>query len=697
VLSLCLVVLAALAVAAQESITIASRSAEHPKWIVERDAHPNEEIDFKILLKQRNLDQLNSKFWEVNDPKNVNYGKFLTKEEIAAMVGAPQESVKRVFNWLIKGGVHKKNIHVFSDFLQVKASVTSASKLFSTQFVQYRSATKAHLRILGDANIPAHLAEDIDFVAGISELITPAKKPATFEPDVFTQVSDDDGIITPEVLLNYYSVEFPNETSSSNLQGIAAFTDYFSLGALAAFDKAMNITGVNIKRVGPDCFPDSCDQYESDLDAQYMTALGRGVPTVFLAHGNGAWILDWALQLSTMSSPPHVNSVSYGWAELEECEITSGCQTYGYNSQQYVTRTDTELQKLGSMGLTILVSSGDDGAPSLGGSSGNCPMDPSTYCPTGGCNHTRSLCTELTITHNANQTDCFFPMGIETNACQYFLQDKKLQDALNEFAEKNSKCALAIESDRTQDPHLYSSCDCKSLSSTDSNGYTIKGYVFDQSNGAIFTGEYPTSSPYVTSVGATQFEWRNNQITSEIGCSIITGAKITTGGGFSSFQPASDYQTSAVSAYLSSGVGLPPSWSYNSSYRGYPDISFNGHNYLIVASNNTDDLDKCPCMSIPVDGTSCSSPSLAGLLSLINGELLAAGKAPLGFVNTLLYQMAQDQPDAYTDITSGSNRCNRSYCCLYGWEATTGWDPVGGLGSPVFSKMRAYIMQAKGL
>ena len=33
----------------------------------------------------------------------------------------------------------------------------------------------------------------------------------------------------------------------------------------------------------------------------------------------------------------------------------------------------------------------------------------------------------------------------------------------------------------------------------------------------------------------------------------------------------------------------------------------------------------------------CSTPVWAGILSLVNAERLAAGKAPLGFVNPLLY------------------------------------------------------------
>ena len=53
----------------------------------------------------------------------------------------------------------------------------------------------------------------------------------------------------------------------------------------------------------------------------------------------------------------------------------------------------------------------------------------------------------------------------------------------------------------------------------------------------VFTADYPTSSPYVTSVGATQFLSANGKVQQEVACSILTGAIITTGGGFSSFQP----------------------------------------------------------------------------------------------------------------------------------------------------------------
>jgi len=66
---------------------------------------------------------------------------------------------------------------------------------------------------------------------------------------------------------------------------------------------------------------------------------------------------------------------------------------------------------------------------------------------------------------------------------------------------------------------------------------------------------------------------------------------------------------------------------------------------------------------------------------LINDELISAGRRPLGFLNPWLYA----NPRAFNDITSGSNPS----CDNTGFNATTGWDPVTGLGTPKFAALKA--------
>jgi len=85
------------------------------------------------------------------------------------------------------------------------------------------------------------------------------------------------------------------------------------------------------------------------------------------------------------------------------------------------------------------------------------------------------------------------------------------------------------------------------------------------------------------------------------------------------------------------------------------------------------------------NGTSCSAPTFASIIALLNDQLITAGKKPLGFLNPLLY--SANGSAALTDIISGSN----PGCGTNGFNATENWDPVTGLGTPVFSKLLAAI------
>lgn len=79
-----------------------------------------------------------------------------------------------------------------------------------------------------------------------------------------------------------------------------------------------------------------------------------------------------------------------------------------------------------------------------------------------------------------------------------------------------------------------------------------------------------------------------------------------------------------------------------------------------------------------VMGTSASTPTVAGIISLINDARLNDNKSPLGFLNPFLYQNAAGM----YDVTAGHNEG-----CLSedtGFYAATGWDPVTGFGSPNF-------------
>jgi tripeptidyl-peptidase I len=100
-------------------------------------------------------------------------------------------------------------------------------------------------------------------------------------------------------------------------------------------------------------------------------------------------------------------------------------------------------------------------------------------------------------------------------------------------------------------------------------------------------------------------------------------------------------QASAVAAYKSA-IGSTYSGKYNTTGRGFPDVAAQGESVEIVSGGSTG----------AVAGTSCSSPIFASVIALLNDQLIAAGKSPLGFLNPWLYSTAAS---ALNDITSGKS------------------------------------------
>lgn len=91
---------------------------------------------------------------------------------------------------------------------------------------------------------------------------------------------------------------------------------------------------------------------------------------------------------------------------------------------------------------------------------------------------------------------------------------------------------------------------------------------------------------------------------------------------------------------------------------------------------------------------SASSPTFAAVISLINNARLSKGKKPLGFLNPWLYSVGKE---GLNDIVhGGSTGCTgesaysglkTSFVPYAGWNATIGWDPATGLGTPNLQKL----------
>ncbi|KAK0444858.1 peptidase S8/S53 domain-containing protein [Armillaria borealis] len=182
----------------------------------------------------------------------------------------------------------------------------------------------------------------------------------------------------------------------------------------------------------------------------------------------------------------------------------------------------------------------------------------------------------------------------------------------------------------------------------------------DGTNQVLFQPAFPASCPYVTAVGGT------TGVSPEVGVSF-------SGGGFSRYFGTPSYQTDVVAEYVTS-LGSNYTGLYNTSGRAYPDLAAQGTSFSVIVGGST----------ISVGGTSASSPTVAGIFSLLNDYRLANGQSSLGFINPLIYANS----GGFNDIKSGSN----PGCSTKGFTAVTGWDPVTGLGTPDFVKLQGIVL-----
>nr|OQO29969.1 hypothetical protein B0A51_02560 [Rachicladosporium sp. CCFEE 5018] len=205
------------------------------------------------------------------------------------------------------------------------------------------------------------------------------------------------------------------------------------------------------------------------------------------------------------------------------------------------------------------------------------------------------------------------------------------------------------------------------LFSSGDTGVSSACQTNDGKNTTRFLPIFPAACPSVTSVGGTY------RVKPERAISFSSG-------GFSDTWPTPAYQQTAVRRYLNI---LGSRWQglYNPGGRGFPDVAAQSYIFHVVDTQK----------EILVGGTSASSPAFAGVVALLNAYRLKAGKPVLGFLNPWIYS---EGFKGLTDIVDGgSTGCpgkdiysglKTPFVPYASWNATPGWDPVTGYGTPNF-------------
>ncbi|KAG9312229.1 peptidase S8/S53 domain-containing protein [Chiua virens] len=595
-------------------------------WRVSRKYHPSATMPLRFALTQSNLENLEEFLYDVSHPDSPNYGKHWSAADVASTFAPSRASVDAVRDWLLESGIddHRIKLSTSGGWLEFQATVREAEGLLRTNYNVYRHHTGTEHVACERYHLPEHLVPHIDFVTPTVHFDTKLTKRSGGDgqpPKRVGQPSSGNGPETADVPLS--------EVSDSLEQCDKQITPA-CLRALYGFVYQPKVPGNNSYGI-VEYSPQLYRQDDLNLFASKFSPDLNGVSPNMVSIDGGA--------LSSQKSI-NINITVESDLDLE----------YAMN---LVTKAqNVTLYQVGDL---------------VGGGSFNNFLDAldSFYCTfEGGDDPTQdTIYPDKQPGGYSGPKACgtVKPANVISTSYSDDEADLTLAYASRQCTEYGKLGLLGVT-------FLYSSGD----NGVAGNGNTCLNPNGSQSvDGKIFNPTFPSTCPYVTSIGATQVSAGKTVSDPESACE----ERIRSGGGFSNYFALPSYQNAAVTSYLKDTPPPYPGniWNSTGKSRAYPDISANGANY-VVAVNGSFRL---------VFGTSASSPVMGAMLTMVNDARIANGKGPVGFINPVIY--SANFTDAFNDITNGTN----PGCGTLGFNTSNGWDPVTGLGTPRFSQLLA--------
>eukprot|EP01114_Cavostelium_apophysatum_P010671 TRINITY_DN2473_c0_g1_i2.p1 TRINITY_DN2473_c0_g1~~TRINITY_DN2473_c0_g1_i2.p1 ORF type:complete len:741 (+),score=125.61 TRINITY_DN2473_c0_g1_i2:30-2252(+) len=685
-------------------------------------------LTLTIALKQRNLEQFEELFWKVSSPKNRLYRNFLTHNEIRRMIAPSTEDVKIVVEHLRLNGASDIALRKSGDFVTFKISVQNAEQMLGTTYKSFTHAKsgknilKAHLSY----SLPSEIAEKVDFVSGFR---FPNVKPKHKKAGGWSLFER-----TPKQISNLRALPPGNSPVLlyiNPLDSIAMLTvlPRCADGSVSAQipvcgNAGQPITAINVWANQTDVPAYQWSTYT--FTQQNYNCLPCSSATGHVATTCQQAVSEYGLQNDTIFCQLIVQPLHNYVETIFELQ-----SSFGNVSGDIAPQTDLpvwlgkfvtpqELQRFYGVPEGTVASDEVEFAQSVAEFLGQyySPADldqffqvmalPKAEVELIGVNNVSNPGGEASL-------DIQYIMGVAPGITTYFWSLDQLDNGQEPFLE----WIIDVITEST-DAFIHSISygdDENSLTVQYMNRVNVEfmkagilglSLFFASGDNGVFGGDsttcntfvpsFPPTSPYVTAVGATLFSTQTIPICSEnlfglpVGCSHVgettsstsVGSRISSGGGTSNVFTMPQYQldSDSVTDYFSN-LQIPTQY-WNQSGRAYPDIATIGHNYLVILGGEI----------TPIDGTSAATPTAAAIFSLLTDKLYPSfGK--LGFLNPLLYNLAETNSTAFNDIKTGDNRCSEDplICCDYGYPAALGYDAVTGLGSPRYDVLLKILQE----
>ncbi|PPQ68887.1 hypothetical protein CVT25_009010 [Psilocybe cyanescens] len=612
----------------REYILHEKRSLVPSGWSLVRRHHASAVIPLRFGLKQSNIDRLEELLNDVSHPESPNYGNHWTAAQIAEMFAPSNHSISTVRTWLANAGFGTSRVRLSSSksWMQINATIEEAERLLRTKYHVYEHRDGTQHIACKDYHLPAHVASHVE-------------------------------IVTPST--HFDAVLNKRRGSTHSAQKIG----HPGVGIAPKTTGAINNVFFDLK---------NCDQVITPICLRALYGL---VYEPLSAHKNSFGIVEYTPQAYVQSDLDkfHANfSTALVGKQPKMVSIDGGIVQTIQGGFDYNGEANLDLQY--AMNLVNLLGSKQEvtlyqvGDIPLGASFNN-------------------------LIDALDGTYCTFEDGDDPS------QDPVYPDDYPNGYQGLANCGTTKPANVISTSYGYNEADlspfytARQYAKLGLMGVTVvfssgdNGVAGSQTEeGLIFNPRigFPSSCPYVTSVGATQVNPGARVTDPESACEEV----ISSGGGFSNYFSIPTYQKNAVENYLKNHRPSYSSDIWNStgnvrylSLRSLSNFTTNGFsaNYAVVR--------KVDGRFTRLFGTSAAAPVLGAILTMVNDARITIGKKPIGFINPAIY--SDSFRGAFNDITSGQN----SGCGVDGYAAVPGWDPVTGLGTPFFPKLVAKWLQ----
>jgi kumamolisin len=279
--------------------------------------------------------------------------RIMTREELGATYGASQADISKVSSVFRKLGLKVTKANATTRTVLLSGSVEKMERAFQVTLFDFAHESGNYHGREGNIYVPRDVAPIIDGVFGLdTRRVLRRASPAHTQNPAKNLKGIPNSWFTPAELAKRY--DFPKGNGRGHTVGILEFEGGFFASDLKKFCKLVDVPVPTVKTISADgaSTHDKAGSIEAMLDVEVVAGVcpGSTIVMFFSKFTEKGWhkALDAALE---DKNSPRVLSISWGQAEDTDIWTEGAMKT-----------TNDIFQDAALLGITVCVSSGDDGS-----------------------------------------------------------------------------------------------------------------------------------------------------------------------------------------------------------------------------------------------------------------------------------------------------------------------------------------------